>query len=173
MSRRAQIYFLAALLFMLVLLVYNYWFRTPAGPAVLSADDKYRPLAVENPSLRLDLLERIRKFEYAGQHRNIFSASLPPSPPPKGSSAKVGPAPPPPPPPLEVPFKFFGYVVDVRTGFRRAFFTNGEDVFILAEGEILLSRFRLLRITNSTADVEEVSSGRRATLLLEESGPSA
>jgi len=174
MSRRTQIIVFAVLLVLLAAVLYRAWSGSSSAlPATSSADVKYQPLGVENPGLRLDMLERIRKFEYSGGQRNIFSASLPPPPPPKIKPAKAGPMPPPPPPPLEVPVKFFGYVADMRTGFRRAFFTNGEDVFIVAEGEVLLSRFRLLRITNNTADVEEIASGRRATLIMEEPGPPA
>lgn len=168
MSRRTQIIVFAALLVLLAFVLYRTWSGSSSAlPATSSADVKYEPLSVENPSLRLDMLERIRKFEYSGRKRNIFSASLPPPPPPKVRPGKTGPMPP---PPLEVPVKFFGYVADMRTGLRRAFFTNGEDVFIVAEGEVLLSRFRLLRITNNTADVEEIASGRRATLVMEEGG---
>ncbi len=172
MSGRTQIIVFAVLLAILAVILYRSWSSSsPVLPATSAADGKYQPLAVENPSLRLDMLERIRKFEYSGRHRNIFSASLPPPPAPKVQSGKTGPRPPSPPPPLEVPVKFFGYVSDPQTGLRRAFFTNGEDVFIVAEGETLLSRFRLLRIGNHTADVEEIASGRRATLVLEEQGP--
>ncbi|HJY85619.1 MAG TPA: hypothetical protein VKE24_02175, partial [Candidatus Acidoferrales bacterium] len=102
-----------------------------------------------------------------GQRRNIFTAMLPPPPAPKVDTSKL---PPPPPPPLEVPVRFFGYSADPRTGRRQAFFTNGEDVFIVTEGEVLLNRFRLLRIGNTTAEIEETASGRRATLALEEQG---
>jgi hypothetical protein len=171
MSRRVQVYLLVALLSVLGLIVYRYWFQSPAAPEASSANDKFQPLAVENPSLRMDLLQKIRKFEYTGQHRNIFTAILPPPPPPKTGTTTPGPVVPPPPPPLDVPVKFFGYVCDVRTGTRRAFFTNGEDVFILAEGETLLSRFRLVHIGNSSVDLEEIATGRRATLVLEESSP--
>jgi len=168
MSRRNQIIALVVLLAVLALVLYHNWSGPSSIPVISASDGKYQPLSVENPSLRLDLLERIRKFEYTGRHRNIFSASLPPPPLPKVAPGKTGPMTPPPPPPLEVPVKFFGYAADPQTGRRRAFFTNGEDVFIVAEGETLLNRFRLLHIGNTTADVEEMASGRRATLVLEE-----
>jgi len=108
-------------------------------------------------------------------HRDIFSATIPPPPPPKLTKAQIEAAkiieanrPPPPPPPLEVPATFFGYVTDARTGHKQAFFTDGDDVFIAGEGELLLGRFRVLKIGNDTADVEEVSSGRRATLQMQQ-----
>lgn len=169
MTRRPQLYFFLGLVGLLALIVLYNWSRSPELALVLSADEKFQPLRVDNPSLRLDLLEKIRKLEYAGTHRNIFSASLPPPPPPPESEKKMtdsGPVLSPPPPPPSAPFQFFGYATDPQTGKRRAFFTNGEDVFIASEGEVLLTRFRLLRIGNSSADFEEVQTNRRMTLPL-------
>ena len=169
MSRRNQIYLLAGLLAVLAAVIY-FWLRPSELATVSSADEKFQPLNVENPSLRLDLLERIRKLDYSGTHRNIFSASRPAPPP--AETKKDQPQVPPPPPPLQVPFKFYGYATDPLTGKRRAFFTNGEEVFIAAEGEMLQNQYRVLRIGNTTVDVEEVSSGRRTTLTLEQApGP--
>ncbi len=172
MSPRVKVGVLVGLLVILTVILYFTWRPAPAATGVASAEEKFQPLPLENPSLRLDMLNRIRGFEYKGTHRNIFSASLPP-PQPVVDPTKAGPVTPPGPPPLDVPVKFFGYASDPRNGARRAFFTNGEDVFIVAEGEILLTRFRLLKIGNSTAEVEEIASGRRATLVLEEPGPPA
>ena len=58
---------------------------------------------------------------------------------------------------------------------RRAFFTDGEDVYIVSEGEVLLNRFRILKVNNTNLDYEEISSGLRGTANLEEQGapPSA
>ena len=69
--------------------------------------------------------------------------------------------------------KYFGYVSDYGGNHRRAFFatTNNEDVIIAGEGDTFMGRFRVVHLTNTTADVEEVSSGRRATLTLEEPTP--
>ena len=176
MKRRIEIGVLALLLAVIALLAYRYWRPAPEAAGTSPAYGKFEPLAVENPSLRLDMLERIRKFAYpGGQHRNIFVATLPPPPPSATQKKAQGPVAPPPPPPLEVPAKFFGYAADLRTGVRRAFFASpdGENVYILAEGETLLGRFRLLRIGNSTAEVEEIASGRRATLVMEEQVPPA
>ncbi|MGB6547110.1 MAG: hypothetical protein WBE97_15960, partial [Candidatus Acidiferrales bacterium] len=103
---------------------------------------------------------------------------IPPPPPPKLTPAQVkaqqqalANQPPPPPPPLSVPATFFGYVTDARTGHKQAFFTDGDDVFIAGEGELLLGRFRVLKIGNDTAEVEEVSSGRTTTLTMQDIQP--
>jgi hypothetical protein len=77
------------------------------------------------------------------------------------------------PPPLTVGAKYFGFVSDSKGSHRRAFFAtaNNEDVFVAGEGDTLLGRFRVVRISSTAADIEEVSSGRRTTLILEEPGP--
>ena len=178
MSRRTQIAVLSVLLGVLVLALYIEFGSFSGSPAFTPptvAVERYVPLPVENPALRLDELDRIRKLEYTGVHRDIFSAIVPPPPPPKPTQAQIlaakiaaANAPPPPPPPLEVPATFFGYVTNARTGQKQAFFTDGDAVFIAGEGELLLGKFRVLKIGNDTAEVEEVSSGRRATLQMQQ-----
>jgi hypothetical protein len=174
MSRRTQIYVLAGLAVLLAFLAYVYVFRTsvPGLPGVLAADTKFEPLEVQEPSLRLDQLERLRKLEYSGSHRNIFVAGAPP--PPKSAVGEaaanvrpfVGPRPPPPPPPLQIPAEFFGYASQPKSGKRVAFFTSGDDVLVVAEGDKFLNTFRLVHIGNESADVEEISTGRHATVPL-------
>jgi hypothetical protein len=75
------------------------------------------------------------------------------------------------PPPLTVDAKYFGYVSDFSGSHRRAFFStnNNDDIIIASEGDTLMGRFRVVRLTNTSADVEEVSTGRRATLAIEQS----
>jgi hypothetical protein len=112
-------------------------------------------------------LEKIRKTEYSGSHRNIFSATAPPVEKPKTeASAFVGPRPAPPPPPLQVPGEFFGYAWRPHSEKRAAFFTSGDDVLIVHEGDTFLGGFRLVHIGNDSADVEEISSGRHASVPL-------
>jgi hypothetical protein len=174
MSRKTEFALLGILLVLLGLVVYRNIIKAPENPGVSSANEPYIPIAVENPTIRLDQLARIRAFEYSGRHRNIFSPSLPPPdvPATKPGGDNLNPQPGPPqdsgPPPITLPVKFFGYSSDPRTGRRRAFFTDGDDVFIAAEGELLLSRFRVLHIGNSSAEIEEVASKRRTTAILEE-----
>ena len=175
MARRNQIIVLGVLVLMLVAILYRQWQRPAAATqnATVVVAQNYPPINVENPSLRKDLLEKIHSRVYPpGHHRNIFSdqPSAPPPPPPQPVAQNTEP---PPPPPLVIPATFFGVVADAGTGFRRAFFASGEDVFIIAEGETLMQRFRLLRITSHTAELEEIVSGRRTTVALEETAPPA
>jgi hypothetical protein len=169
LSKRVQIYILAGLF---VVLVLTFWLNRTQAPTltgVVAANQKFQPLQVEDPTLRMDLLDRIHKQEYAGTHRNIFSSEPPPP-----SPSELRKALPPPvqvvpagPPPLEVPATFFGYLTSPKTGRRQAFFSSGDDVFVVDEGGMLLNRFRLLKVGNNSVDLEETSSGRRATLTLE------
>ena len=169
LSKRVQIYLFIGLLVILVLTIWLNRTQTPALTGVVTANQKFQPLNVEDPALRMDLLDRIHKQEYTGSHRNIFSAEPPPPPASELRKNALPPAPvvPAGPPPLEVPATFFGYLTNPRTGKRQAFFTNGDDVFVVDEGEILMNRFRVLKIGNNSVDLEETSSGRRATLTLE------
>jgi hypothetical protein len=169
LSKRAQIYILAGLLVVFVLTVWLNRTQAPALTGVVAANQRFQPLQVEDPTLRMDLLDRIHKQEYTGTHRNIFSSEPPPPPASEMKKALSPPVPvvPAGPPPLEVPATFFGYLTNPKTGRRQAFFTSGEDVFVVDEGGMLLNRFRLLKVGNNSVDLEEISSGRRATLTLE------
>jgi hypothetical protein len=151
---------------------------------VIAAPD-YHLLAVENPHIRIEEIEKARRAEYKSTGRNIFSAVALPAPvlhsrsgdPPVlpvnacGFSGQ-GPCPPAPPPPLTLPanIKFFGYGTGPKATSRRAFFhdINGDDVYIVNEGQNFLNRFRLLKIGNASVEFEEISSGRKGTAPLEE-----
>jgi hypothetical protein len=173
MSERQQMYILAGLVVLLGIVAYFYVFRTsvPGLSSMLATDTKFEPLDVQEPSLRLDLLDRLRKLEYTGSHRNIFVAGPPPITKPEGGAEArpfIGPKQPPPPPPLQIPAEYFGYASQPTSGKRVAFFTSGDDVLVVAEGDKFLNSFRLIHIGNESADVEEISSGRHATVQLVE-----
>lgn len=134
----------------------------------------YHPIGVDNPQLHNDAVAKARKTEYKSAGRNIFSRQLPP---PQHKEDKKQPPPVPNVPQVPVvvtptvsplPVKFFGYGTVPNSMSRRAFFTDGEEVFIVGEGELLLNRFRILRIGNANLEYEEISSGLRGTANLEE-----
>jgi hypothetical protein len=64
--------------------------------------------------------------------------------------------------------KFFGYGTVPNGTSKRAFLTDGEEPFIVGEGDTLLGRFRIIRISNATLEFEEISSGRRNSISLDE-----
>lgn len=170
MSKRNEIYLLIGLLLVAGVVFFFSRSDAPSAKGVLASNTSFHPLNVDEPQLRLDLLEKIKKLEYSGSHRNIFTFGPPPPPPKtpeqiaKENFRKQGPEPPPPPAPVSVPAQLFGYASMPDSGKRVAFFLDGDDVLVVEEGSVFLSRFRLDKIGNDSADVEEISSGRHATV---------
>ena len=180
MKQRIQFVVLGVLVALLLAAAYFSYRRNFASADSVPAakiDEKFVPLNVDNPALRMDILQRFLALEYKGVHRSIFSATLPPPPAPAAPAqpVNVAPALPAGPPPLTVDAKYFGFVSDFSGNHKRAFFatggSNNEEIVIAGEGDTLLGRFRVIRLTATAADVEEVASGRRATLTIEEPSP--
>jgi len=131
----------------------------------------YLPLPVENPALQRWKLDASRRTEYKSSGRDLFSETLP-APPPKKPEPRPDPVPLPPveapPPSLPANMKFFGYGTVPNGTSKRAFLSDGEQVFIVGEGDTLLGRFRIIRIGNASLEFEEVGSGRRNSASLDE-----
>jgi hypothetical protein len=170
MSKRTQIYVLIGLLLIAAYLFYSERSEAPGLSGVQASDASFHPLNVDEPHLRLDLLDKIKKLDYSGSHRNIFIFG-PPPPPPKTDEQiardnyrSQGPQKPPPPPPVTVPAQLFGSAYMSKSGKRIAFFLQGDDVLVVEEGTVFMGRYRLDKINNDSADVEETSSGRHATV---------
>ena len=173
MAKKTQTYVLVALLVILAYVAYTFVFNKDSSSGlqgVLASDAKFEPLNVDEPNLRIDLLERLKNEEYSGSHRNIFTFG-PPPPPPLTPAQKAerdhrlyGPSVPPPPPPVNVGATFFGYASVPESGKRVAFFLDGDDVLLVSEGSVFMNRFRLDKIGNDSADVEEISSQRHVTV---------
>lgn len=172
MSQRAQIYVLVGLLAIAAFLFLRSFGGVSRVTRVQASDVKFTPLGVQEPDLRVDLLEEIHKAEYTGRHRDIFSGQPLPPPEPKTAPGGIvnpsGPAAPSEPPPVQVPAQFFGYANSAGDSNRVAFFLNGDDVLVVGEGDTFLGNFRLVHIGNASADVVEISSGRHASVPLEQ-----
>jgi hypothetical protein len=135
-------------------------------------------LGEDNPQIRWGLLKRGQETEYKSNGRNPFSMIAPPSPEEvkKENDAKLNQAPPPPPPPPPPPtraqappnLKFFGYGTIPNGSPRRAFITDGEDIFIVSEGDTLLGRYRIIKVGNSNLEFQEISSGLPGSMPLDE-----
>jgi hypothetical protein len=132
----------------------------------------YKPLAVENPALQREKQEASRKTEYKSSGRDLFSEIAPPPPESvkkvERAASAVGPVPAPPPPPPALPgnMKFFGYGTVPNGSAKRAFLSDGEQIYIVAEGDTLLGKFRVVKIGNANLDFEEIASGRRGSTTL-------
>jgi hypothetical protein len=184
MKQKKELAVLVVLLVIAGNIWYWFFFREGSGSPTTAAAavQNYKPLGVENPEPVTVPLDLARKTEYSSSGRNIFSRELPlpPTPPPPkvpkpGDANYVAPAPvvPPPPTVAPLPVKYFGYGVVPSGTSRRAFFTDGENVYIVSEGEILMNRFRILKIGNSNLEYEEIASGLHGTVPLEEESPAS
>jgi hypothetical protein len=144
---------------------------------------QYQPLNFPNPTIRWDEVERRRKAEYKGIGVNPFSTVIPPSPEDirkaRADAQTIADShtndPPPPPPELKLPdnLKFFGYGNVPNDTARRAFLEDGDEVYIVNEGDTLMGRYKILKINNASLEFEEVGSGRRGQKTLEDQGPTA
>ena len=170
------------------MLAYEFWPSSPsAAPATVqtgtapakpatrrTASGRVVPVVEPrlDPTLDLKLLSQSEEIKYAGNGRNIFVAgSMAVIPTPKGNGTDTqvaggGPRPLPPiPPPPPITLKFFGFAN--RPGeTKKAFLSQGEDVFIAAEGDIVDRRYRVLHISPTTVDVEDVINNNRQSLPL-------
>ena len=125
-----------------------------------------------DPTLRLDLLAMSEKTQYEGTGRNIFVSQadvviprpVTPGAPdaPQGSQYQTPQAPQAPP----IPLKFYGFAS--RPGEpKRIFLKLGEDVFVAGEGEIVDRRYRVIRISPNSVDIQDVvNSGPPQTIPL-------
>ncbi|OFW00765.1 MAG: hypothetical protein A3G20_00170 [Acidobacteria bacterium RIFCSPLOWO2_12_FULL_59_11] len=126
-------------------------------------------LAALDPTLRLDLLEKSRQVKYQGTSRNIFQFYTPPPPAPEvihvvptpanaGQSATA--------PAANIPLKFYGMAVRPDTAEKKAFLTNGEEIFIGQEGDLIAKQYKILRIGVNTIELEDTRSHLRQQLPL-------
>jgi len=122
---------------------------------------KERPAPSLDPTLQLQLLAASEAIQYEGSGRNIFVSQAEvviPKPLAPGTSDKKDekmfqvPSVPPPPP---IPLKFFGFAS--RPGEpKKIFLSKGEDVFIAGEGEIIDRRYKVVRISPTSVEIQDV-----------------
>jgi hypothetical protein len=122
-----------------------------------------------DPRLRLDLLKLSEETEYKGAGRNIFRAEAeipkPVESPIKEASKTPPPPPPGPPPPPPINLKFVGFASGTGEP-TKVFLTQGDDIFVAAEGEIVNRRYKVMRINANSVEIEDVLSNNRQTIPL-------
>ena len=155
---------------------------TPTGGTASRAAtflQTYQPMTVANPEIRWWEVEKRRKAEYKASGVDLFSQVVPPSPEDldkqkrEEENNRNAHKNDPPPPPPDLPLKFFGYGTVPTGTARRAFLSDGDEVYIVGEGDLLMGRYRILKINNASLEFEEVGSGRRGQKVLEDQGPTA
>jgi hypothetical protein len=126
-----------------------------------------------DPTLHLNLLAKLQDVKVEGVGRSLFEIGNAPAVVAANEPAKIkpkfepfGPKQPTPPPPEvkpptpkapQIPLKFYGFVNPSRTDIKRAFFLDGEDIVIAAEGELVKKRYKILRIGVNSALVEDTT----------------
>jgi len=123
-----------------------------------------------DPTLRYDWLRVSEDTKYRGTGRNIFRAEAvipaviarPNTDKPKVVEA-TGPPPIPPPPPINL--KFFGFASKPGE-LKKVFLSQGEDVFIAREGDIVDRRYKVMRISAMAVDIEDVLNNNRQSIPL-------
>ncbi|MBL8179495.1 MAG: hypothetical protein JNK48_32750 [Bryobacterales bacterium] len=162
-------------------------------PSVRAANEKDRPDPMKvDPTLRMDLVTRLQNVTLSGGQRSLFEISNLPDPVPSttgqpdikipvgkkllherlaramGPDPKpVPPAPTPKPPPPPIPLKFYGYS-SPKTGAKRAFFLEGEEIHVIQEGDLVKKRYRIVKIGLKSVVVEDVEHKHEQTMPLEE-----
>lgn len=119
-----------------------------------------------DPSLRFDLLKSSEDVTYKGTGRNIFTNVAPPPDIPKPENPDLQPKPvytPPPPPPIDL--KFYGFA-GPKGGSKRIFLLKGEDIFLAKEGDIVDRRYKIMRISPNSVEVQDVLTNNTQTLPL-------
>jgi hypothetical protein len=142
-----------------------------------------------DPTLRLELLAKLKDAEMKGGTRSVFAFGAAPPPPvditlhPGPTTPFIGPRMPPPPPDPEkialqkrlaeekalppIPLKFYGY--SARGGTKRAFFLDGDDIQVAGENELIKNRYKVIRIGVNSVVVEDTQNKHEQTLpLIEE-----
>jgi hypothetical protein len=150
---------------------------TPAAPAPAPRAARTRPGGRNvsaaprslDPTLRYDWLKASEDTKYEGTGRNVFRAEAEPPPKPiapavtdKTAQDNTPPQPPPPPP---INLKFFGFASKPGET-KKVFLSQGEDIFIAAEGDIIDRRYRILRISPMSVEVEDVLNNNRQSIPL-------
>jgi hypothetical protein len=152
---------------------------------------KFRPeerpnYATIDPTLKLDLLAKVQSVEVEGGSRSLFQFSTAPVAAAAQSATQVGPihpvarfigpqpppppvVPPPPPPPPPITLKFYGYSTPRADGQKRAFFLDGDDIFVAAEGDLIKKRYRVIQIQVNSVIMEDTEhKNNRQTLILQQ-----
>ena len=130
-----------------------------------------------DPRLNLRLLASSESIEYAGNGRNIFLADAEPvipkpvAPaitPGKGSAAAAAAQPSGPPPPPPIPLKFFGFASKAGEP-TRVFLSQGDEVFVAAEGQTVDRRYKVVKINPTSVEIQDMLSNNSQTIPLTQS----
>lgn len=130
------------------------------GSGSASGKKAHAPQSLD-PTLRLQQLTATEQIKYEGSGRNIFVSQADPvipTPLAPGATDRKDeatfhlPTVTPPPP---IPLKFFGFANQPGEA-KKVFLSKGEDVFIAGEGEIVDRRYKVVRISPASVEIQDV-----------------
>ncbi len=129
-----------------------------------------QPAESLDPRLRIDLLAASEQVKYQGSGKNIFRTAAEPIERPKISplqrkqqeQAQSVNTPPPPPP---INLKFFG-ITNTKGEKPKIFLSQGDDVWIAHEGDVVNRRYKILRISPMTVEIEDLLNNNRQNIPL-------
>lgn len=159
-------------------------FRPRVGPA--RPEDRPDPMTVD-PTLRLEKLTRLEKIQITGGSRSLFDfsnvasvatstvAKIIPSPKKSPAAPKpfVGPMNKPPDPPKlvaappvapPIPLKFYGFTSGARGANKKGFFLDGDDIVVASEGDLIKTRYKVIRIGLTNVTMEDTQFKQQQTL---------
>jgi hypothetical protein len=171
--------------------------RDPMNPNRAATRD-FRPSlkpseenAKADPTLRLELVERLATVKIERVERSLFDFGAVEAPKPKLPEPKIvvvkpakrmiGPEPPPPPapppappvkpPPPPITLKFYGNAMPVRGGVRRVFCIQGEDIYVPGEGDVIMKRYKIVRINSNSVLVEDLDYKHQQAVPIDQPPP--
>lgn len=140
-----------------------------------SGKAKAAPVAQSlDPRLHLDLLASSEQVKYEGRGKNIFRTSdetdipavkVPPlrRQQEAAAAARNNVYIPPPPPPINL--KFFG-VSSGKGEKAEAFLSEGDDVWVAREGDVVNRHYKIVRISPGSVEVEDLLNNNRKQIPL-------
>lgn len=177
MSEKHKAGVLVALVVVLGLTAWRWWAPQSSAPVAASGVGQARrsvarsPLDIPDARLQMERLQAASQRNTPPVGRNIFEygrvsrpvrivkpavASTPQAPPPQ--------SPPPPPPP---PLRFYGMAENQAGGARRVFLTDGNEIYVARQGDVIEGRYRVVRISGDSMELEDLVSHHRWVLWLE------
>lgn len=114
-----------------------------------------------DPTLHLQQLVATEQIKYEGSGRNIFVSQAEVEIPKPLAPGAVGPNDPKPyqvpavTAQAPIPLKFFGFANQPGEA-KKVFLSKGEDVFIAGEGEIVDRRYKVVRISATSVEIQDV-----------------
>jgi hypothetical protein len=118
-----------------------------------------------DPTLHLEALRLTETSRYAGSGRNLFEPVLAPPIIPGlthheftfSKPAEVA-------APFSTGLKFYGFSSNANS--RRIFLLKGDDLFIAQEGDTIDRRYRIVRVTRDSVEIEDVLAGEGERIYL-------